>query len=635
MNSVSNSYMTLFGLTAAGGASDARFVIPNGSLKKFKNELLNYELSSNDIFVWFFDDRFANEDSTDYMNRNIYVQTVGNATSTPIVYHRYSRAGLYTVQLFLKTEKTIITAKLDVQVGHNLDQLVLEPATGIYNISKDVDIRCSDDSAIIFYTLDGTDPRFIINRGMWNKAGWLSDSQTFNNYSTDDVVFYNGSQYRFTGLFLGIYKNPEPEVDPYYTKYWELNNILKYSAPFNLTADKTIKAIAYASKNKIFGIVESQVQFLNVIPEVQILPDPSVTYYQPIEISISLINESFDNFDVLYSTTGGEPTIKYVSPITIDRTVNFKYVIVEKKSQFKSPEYLIQYTVKNYVSDIQVLLNGTDLNLITSSNKHSLLLNVQSTVYDQYQYMFDTDTYSAINPLIAPIIIENVIEGKHKLYVRGTKSSTGEVQPIPNIYTWNSVFSVNPIELLTEVPYINPASSIRFEFAPADLLYSYRLDNLDWSVWESVTVPFHLDNIADGVRTLQIYGKDFAGNIQEFPTVYTWIKDSTKPIITINNQSGTYTDLVQLFVNITDSVSTIDRCKIWYTLDGSDPALTNISTKIYDITKGILIPPVSGIYTVKVLARDEALNYSDILTSTFIIEMAYPATKTLYSLTII
>ncbi|RLA68912.1 MAG: hypothetical protein DRG30_10720, partial [Epsilonproteobacteria bacterium] len=67
--------------------------------------------------------------------------------------------------------------------------------------------------------------------------------------------------------------------------------------------------------------------------------------------------------------------------------------------------------------------------------------------------------------------------------------------------------------------------------APADLVYSNRLDDGDWSTW-SVSTSITLDPLTEGTHTFEVRVKDEAGNIGD-PVIYMWLVDLSGPEITI------------------------------------------------------------------------------------------------------
>ncbi len=67
--------------------------------------------------------------------------------------------------------------------------------------------------------------------------------------------------------------------------------------------------------------------------------------------------------------------------------------------------------------------------------------------------------------------------------------------------------------------------------APADLVYSNRLDGGTWSAW-SLSTSITLNSLTEGTHTFEVRVKDEAGNIGD-PVIYTWLVDLSGPEITI------------------------------------------------------------------------------------------------------
>jgi len=69
--------------------------------------------------------------------------------------------------------------------------------------------------------------------------------------------------------------------------------------------------------------------------------------------------------------------------------------------------------------------------------------------------------------------------------------------------------------------------------APANLVYSNRLDGGAWSAWSLPGVNYvTLAGVTEGTRTFEVRAMDEAGNIETTAT-YTWVLDLTDPEITI------------------------------------------------------------------------------------------------------
>lgn len=97
----------------------------------------------------------------------------------------------------------------------------------------------------------------------------------------------------------------------------------------------------------------------------------------------------------------------------------------------------------------------------------------------------------------------------------------------------------------TPPPETNKTLSIQFEWEgsddktlPENLLYSYKLDDENWSDWKHVT-SYVTPNLKEGSHTFSVKAKDEAGNESEVLT-YTFIVDITPPPLEVTSpQDGT------------------------------------------------------------------------------------------------
>jgi len=97
----------------------------------------------------------------------------------------------------------------------------------------------------------------------------------------------------------------------------------------------------------------------------------------------------------------------------------------------------------------------------------------------------------------------------------------------------------------TPPPETNKTLSIQFEWEgsddktlPENLLYSYKLDEEEWSEWKHTT-SYVTPNLKEGSHTFSVKAKDEAGNESEV-LIYTFIVDITPPELEVTSpQDGT------------------------------------------------------------------------------------------------
>ncbi|HQU07871.1 MAG: hypothetical protein B7X04_02260 [Parcubacteria group bacterium 21-54-25] len=95
-----------------------------------------------------------------------------------------------------------------------------------------------------------------------------------------------------------------------------------------------------------------------------------------------------------------------------------------------------------------------------------------------------------------------------------------------------------PTAVVTNPPH-NPTNvtSPRFTVGSATssastvVYYKYQLDGYPWSAATSTSVAIATSSLADGSHTLNVLGRDQAGNWQTTPTTYTWTINTTAPVL--------------------------------------------------------------------------------------------------------
>lgn len=87
------------------------------------------------------------------------------------------------------------------------------------------------------------------------------------------------------------------------------------------------------------------------------------------------------------------------------------------------------------------------------------------------------------------------------------------------------------VDIVSGFPVSSPTNQKDYTFIVSGggaTEYQYQFDGSPWSLWTPTTSALSLINLYDGVHTLNILGKDAAGNIQSAPTYKSWTMESAR-----------------------------------------------------------------------------------------------------------
>jgi Tol biopolymer transport system component len=147
----------------------------------------------------------------------------------------------------------------------------------------------------------------------------------------------------------------------------------------------------------------------------------------------------------------------------------------------------------------------------------------------------------------------------------------------------------------------------------ADLLFSYRVDNGEWSPYSSETSAT-LESLSDGSHTFYVRAKDEAGNEDTTPATQTFTVDTVAPIATIDSSEVNGDDATFGFSSTDGDVSRFE-CS----LDGTDYRVCTSPTPYENLAEGA--------YTFYVRSIDQAGNEGVPDTQEFVIDTQTPETR--------
>jgi len=147
-----------------------------------------------------------------------------------------------------------------------------------------------------------------------------------------------------------------------------------------------------------------------------------------------------------------------------------------------------------------------------------------------YKFKIDDGEWSAILPVSRHIIVEDIGEGQHTVYVCGCDGAgKWQSEERATARTWTVDTSV-PSALLFGLPgSITSDTGVAISVGGDDVTrYEFRLDEGSWTsspAGEPITISF----LDDGVHALYVKGCNGVGTWQENPTIYTWCVDTMPP----------------------------------------------------------------------------------------------------------
>jgi subtilisin family serine protease len=157
------------------------------------------------------------------------------------------------------------------------------------------------------------------------------------------------------------------------------------------------------------------------------------------------------------------------------------------------------------------------------TNATGASLTVGGTGVVAYVYRVDAGSYSPETPVAQPIALGPLAEGTHTVAVTG-KDGSANWQTTPTTATW--AVDLTPPAATVSTPAVSAASVILRVGGPDVVAYKHRLDAGDYSAETPVMTGISLGYLGDGPHTLEVIGRDSAGNWQTTPTTASWVVDT-------------------------------------------------------------------------------------------------------------
>ncbi|NDY58305.1 hypothetical protein G3N56_16350 [Desulfovibrio sulfodismutans] len=261
------------------------------------------------------------------------------------------------------------------------------------------------------------------------------------------------------------------------------------------------------------------------------------------------------------------------------------------------------------------------------TNNDAATLTVAGDGVTHYKYSLDSgETYSAQTPVATPIVLENLPDGGHSVWVLG-RDEAGNWQPesISTKVSW-VVDTDSPQVMLGNVPSdpTNQTSAVVSISGEGVVAYQYLFDSGGYGAF--LTVAEHpsisLEFATQGAHSLSVKGRDAAGNVQETPTTATWTVDLQSPVAVLTGApEGT---VATRDVSVTVGGEGVTQYKFRFDAEAWSAEAVPVATPI---TRTGL---AEGSHTLEVVGRDAAGNWqaeSSAATASWTIDVTAPTAE--------
>lgn len=225
------------------------------------------------------------------------------------------------------------------------------------------------------------------------------------------------------------------------------------------------------------------------------------------------------------------------------------------------------------------------------TNKNYATLNIGGAQISQYKYSFNGGAWSSWISISTPISLSSLADTTHTIQVCG-QTNLGQEQSEANAttYSW-TVDTQAPTAVLSDLPSnptTNTTASIKVS-GEGVTGYRYKIDGGEWQPAGSEYNVSARINLAlnYGDHSLQVIGRDLAGNWQTVPTSYSWTINEPEMVSPKTYDAGDFTSSAK----ITFSWIRPSGCGDVKIQIASDSSFTNI---VYGETNGTVIGNVDS-----------------------------------------
>ncbi len=243
---------------------------------------------------------------------------------------------------------------------------------------------------------------------------------------------------------------------------------------------------------------------------------------------------------------------------------------------------------------------------VNPTNSQSTDIDVGGSGVAAYKYRLDAGGYGSEIPVSTNIQLSGLSESSHTIYVIGRdEAGNWQAEVDATTHTWTVDITPPTASFTSTPPDPDNDTTPAFTVGGAGVVsYRYRLDGGAWSGLNAQGSPINLSGLTEDSHTLDIVGRDQAGNEQSLasPTSYSWDVDLTAPEATLSGTPASPTNSQSIDV----TVGGTDVQAYMYRIDGEAwSGETAIGTHI--IRAGL----AEGSHTLYVVGKDSAGNWQD------------------------
>jgi len=172
----------------------------------------------------------------------------------------------------------------------------------------------------------------------------------------------------------------------------------------------------------------------------------------------------------------------------------------------------------------------------TPSNQKTAVISIGGSGVTHYKYKLDAGSFGAETSISQSIILSNLIDGIHVLYVIGKNSAgTWQSESSASVFAWSvdTAPLTAPTAVLSNTPPVltNQRSANITVGGSGVTHYKYKLDAGSFGAETSISQSIILSNLIDGIHVFYVIGRNSAGNWQSesSASVFVWTVDVTAP----------------------------------------------------------------------------------------------------------
>jgi len=261
----------------------------------------------------------------------------------------------------------------------------------------------------------------------------------------------------------------------------------------------------------------------------------------------------------------------------------------------------------------------------TPTNQTGATLTVSGEGVAYYKYRREgTGHYTSELPVSTEIVLSNLADGPHTVYVLA-RDEPGNWQTVAATATWD-VDTTPPAAAVTgQPPDLTKERTAALTVGGDDVThYRYGLDGEPDSEETSVSTPISVSGLGDGRHTIEVIGRDTAGNWQAADAALSvsWDVDTQAPEITGVGDDDSPTREKTWCWDADDASEVsfryaVDRHETW-----SSPSGAYSETKCF--TKAVTDSSEDGNWYLHLQARDDAGNECEVKTVSVIFDSTEP-----------